>query len=160
MTTYRSLSRIVALSLAATGMIGGAGTALAADPVLTQMVAVKSLAATTGPTALESVNFSGSATVRSQRVMDPDGQSRLLFHIDMKGVSGVGSSSGASYALWSEEQLTRPLDAAQKFDIIFPFSKAATDPLGKVRTGMASFALNIDTATGAITASSATATAR
>jgi hypothetical protein len=164
MKTYRTLSnRVAPLFLAAiVGMAGWASTASAADSMATKMVPITNLA--TPKSALigapEGVVFSGQAMVKSRRALDPDGESKLLLSIDMSGITALGSSSGAKYVLWSQDQVIRPLSASQQIEIIFPFSKTAMDSVSTVRTGVATFALVVDPATGTITSASGTAVSR
>jgi hypothetical protein len=163
MKTYRNLSnRITLLFLAAiVGMAGWASTAGAVDAMATKMVPITNLAAPKSALigAPEGVVFSGQAMVKSRRALDPDGESKLLLSIDMSGITGLGSS-GARYVLWSRDQVIRPLSATQQIEIVFPFSKTAMDSVSTVRTGVATFALVVDPATGTITSASGTAVSR
>jgi hypothetical protein len=138
--------------------------ARAADLMNTKMVSISSLAApavAAAPNSPERVVFSGQARVKSRRVLDPDfGEPKIILFIDMSGISGLGSSSGATYVVASQEILIQPLAASQKLDIIFPFAKSMADDLPLVRTGVATFALNVDVNTGVVTAASGTAVSR
>jgi hypothetical protein len=140
--------------------------ARAVDMMNTRMVSISSLAAPpvaapVGTNLPEKVVFSGQARVKSRRVLDPDfGEPKIILFIDMSGISGLGSSSGATYVVASQEILIQPLAASQKLEIIFPFAKSMADPLPLVRTGVASFALNVDVNTGVVTAASGTAISR
>jgi hypothetical protein len=138
--------------------------ARAVDMMNTRMVSISSLAAppvAAGVNLPERVVFSGQARVKSRRVLDPDfGEPKIILFIDMSGISGLGSSSGATYVVASQEILIQPLAASQKLEIIFPFAKSMADPLPLVRTGVASFALNVDVNTGVVTAASGTAISR
>jgi PhoPQ-activated pathogenicity-related protein len=80
--------------------------------------------------------------------------------IDLSNVSATGTKSAAKYALWSQDVLILPLAAWHQIEITFPYSKNNKDQVAAVRTGVARFALNIDTTTGAITSASGTITSR
>ena len=141
-----------------------AAPASAADAMHTTMVAIGSPAAPLAAAARgagERVVFTGRATVKSRLARDPDfGESKLLLFIDMRAVSGVGASSGARYVIPSQEILLRPLTVSHQVELTFPFAEKATDPLSLTRTGVASFSLNVDINTGAVTAASGTAASR
>ncbi len=100
----------------------------------------------------ESVSFSGQAKVSSRFAPDPDfNRPRLVLTIDLTGVAGVGSSTGAKYVVYGPELMGRPLAASHSVEITFPFKSAAA---ATARTGIASFALDFDVNTGALTGAS------
>lgn len=100
----------------------------------------------------ESVDFSGDAKVGSRLAPDPDFNSpSLVLAIDLSHVSGVGSSTGKKYVISGPEMVHRPLAASDKIVITFPFFESGTRGTSGARPGLASFALSIDTATGAVT---------
>ena len=103
----------------------------------------------------ESVNFSGDARVISRHAPDPDfNRPRLVLTIDLSGVAGVGSVTGAKYLVYGPELVHRPVAASHMVEITFPF-KSSTSPVAlTARTGLASFVLDFDVATGALTAAS------
>jgi hypothetical protein len=103
----------------------------------------------------ESVRFSGNATVESRHAADPDfKRPQLVLTIDLRGVAGVGSTTGAKYVVYGPELVQRKLAASHTVEITFPF-KASTSPTAvTARTGVASFVLDFDLATGAMTAAS------
>jgi len=143
---------------------GYATPASAADAMHTTMVAIGSPAAPLAAAARgsgERIVFTGRAKVKSRLARDPDfGESKLLLFIDMRAVSGVGSSSGARYVIPSQAILLRPLTVSHQVELTFPFATKGTAPLSVTRTGVASFALQVDINTGAVTAASGTATSR
>lgn len=99
----------------------------------------------------ESVSFSGQAKVSSRLAPDPDFfKPRLVLSIDLSGVAGVGSTSGAKYVISGPELVQRSVAASHTIEITFPFRRSGAEP----RTGVASFALDFDTATGAVTRAS------
>ena len=103
----------------------------------------------------ESVSFSGYAKVSSRQAADPDfNRPRLVLTIDLRGVSGVGSSTGASYAISGPELIQRPVAASHAVEITFPFKSSRSATAATARTGVATFALDFDVATGALTAAS------
>jgi hypothetical protein len=100
--------------------------------------------------APESVSFSGQARIQSRLVPDPDfGRPSLLLTIDLSNVSGVGSSTKAVYSVATQELVQRRLAGSHVVTITFPFSK--TSGAAVVRSAVASFALDFDVNTGAVT---------
>jgi hypothetical protein len=159
--------------------VGFVPTAQAAEPVNTALMSLTSLGASTidklstlATTAIdfvtgtplwrapERVVFSGQPSIKSQRAIDPAGDSKLIIFIDMSSVTATGVTSGTKYALWTQEILIRPLVAAHQIAMYFPFSQSANDPVTSMRAGIANFALNVDTTTGVITSSSGTIASR
>jgi hypothetical protein len=175
-----AFNRLVKGLLVATVVGAGfAPTARAFEPVNTALVPMTSLGTSTldslsalATTAVdtvlgirpslapERVVFSGQPSIKSQRAIDPAGDSKLIISIDMSAVTATGATSGAKYALWTQEILIRPLAAAHQIAMYFPFSKNANDPVTAMRAGVANFALNVDTTTGVITSSSGTISSR
>ena len=99
----------------------------------------------------ESVAFSGQAQVNSRLAPDPDfGRPTLVFTIDLTGVSGVGSSTAEKYVISGPEIVQRGLAASHQVEITFPFVKS-TMGMSATRTGVASFTLDVDVNTGAVT---------
>jgi hypothetical protein len=146
--------------------MGMASAAHAADKMQIKTVAMTSLAApqlaATASNVLlaEGVAFAGLATIKSRLAFDPDGDSKLIVSIDLSDMSATGANSATKYALWSQDVLILPLAASHQIEINFPYSKNNKDHVATVRTGVARFALNVDTTTGAITSASATITSR
>lgn len=101
----------------------------------------------------ESVVFSGEAKIVSRLAKDPDfNQPRLVLSIDLSGVSGVGSSSRAKYVVTGPELVQRRLAASHAVEFTFPFTRSGSAEVPQ--TGVASFTLGFDTATGAVTSAS------
>jgi hypothetical protein len=97
------------------------------------------------------VSFSGQAKVSSRLAPDPDFfKPRLVLSIDLREVAGVGSTSGAKYVIAGPELVQRSVAASHTIDITFPFRRSGA----ALRTGVASFVLDFDTATGAVTSAS------
>jgi hypothetical protein len=113
----------------------------------------------------ESVRFAGQARVSSELVLDttrfrPPHLPAVILIIDLSGVSGTGSSSGARYSAGGDgTPVFRQLASADTVEITFPFSRGTSMGMSSVRTGVASFALSFDTNTGAITKGTATVAA-
>ena len=113
----------------------------------------------------ESVRFSGQARISSELVLDttrfrPPHLPAVILIIDLSGVSGTGSSSGARYTAGGDgTPVFRQLASADTVEITFPFSRGTSMGTSSVRTGVASFALSFDTNTGAITKGTATVAA-
>lgn len=100
----------------------------------------------------ESVSFSGTVKVGTRLAPDPDfGAPSLVVSIDLSGVSGVGSSTQAKYVIAGPEIVQRRLAPSYTVDITFPFYRSGTDGTRGARSGAASFSLNVNTATGAVT---------
>jgi hypothetical protein len=118
----------------------------------------------------ESVRFSGQARVSSELVLStskfrPPHLPAVILIIDLSGVSGTGSSTGAKYAAGGDgTPLLRQLVSADTIEITFPFSRGtsmsvSSTGMSSVRSGVATFALDFDTNTGAITKGTATVAA-
>jgi hypothetical protein len=99
----------------------------------------------------ESVTFSGDAKVSNRLAKDPDFFSpRYVLTVDLTGVTGIGSTSGARYAISGPELLHLRVAASHAVEITFPF-RGSTNHL---RTGLASLNLDFDPESGAVTAAS------
>ena len=158
-TWLKLVARSVLLAVLAAGWM--MMPARAADMMKSTMVSVSGAVGALTASGAERVVFSGQAQIKSRLALDPDfGDSKLLLFIDMTGVSGVGSSSGAKYLVPTQEILIRPLAQSHQVEITFPFFKNVADSLASTRSGLANFALNVDVSTGAITSVSATAVSR
>ena len=116
----------------------------------------------------ENVAFSGQAQVSSELVLDTSKFNlppAVILTVDLSGVSGTGSSSGARYTAGGNgTSAYRRLFSTDTVEITFPFSRGTTmsvssTGMSSVRSGVASFALSFDTNTGAITKGTATITA-
>jgi hypothetical protein len=103
----------------------------------------------------ESVSFSGQARISSRLVPDPDfGRPSILLRIDLSGLSGVGASTGARYVVSSKELVQRRLAGSHVVVINFPFT--ASNGAGTPQSAVASFALDFDFNTGAVTKATGT----
>jgi hypothetical protein len=99
----------------------------------------------------ESVNFAGQAKVSSRLAPDPDFfKPRLVLSIDLSGVGGVGAMSGAKYVISGPELVQRSVAQSHTIEITFPFRSSGADP----RSGVASFVIDFDVNTGAVTGAS------
>jgi len=116
----------------------------------------------------ENVAFSGQAQVSSELVLDTSKFNlppAVILTVDLSGLSGTGSSSGARYTAGGNgTSAYRRLFSTDTVEITFPFSRGTTmsvssTGMSSVRSGVASFALSFDTNTGAITKGTATITA-
>jgi hypothetical protein len=100
----------------------------------------------------ESVSFTGVARVGARLAPDPDfGFPSLVMTIDLTGITGVGLSTRTKYAIGGPEIVQRRLAATHLVDITFPFYQSGTDGSSGARSGAASFALDVDTASGSVT---------
>ena len=116
----------------------------------------------------ESVKFSGQAQVSSELVLDTSKFNlppAVILTVDLSGVSGTGSSSGAKYTAGGNgTSAYRRLFSTDTVEITFPFSRGTTmsvtsTGLASVRSGVVTFALSFDTNTGAITKGTASVAA-
>ena len=146
-------SLLAAAAMAAAGALwwesGPAQAQLA--PWNTSLVRMSGLVTDPG----ETVSFSGDAKVNTRLAPDPDfGAPSLLMSIDLSGISGVGRWSGARYVISGPEIVQKRLAPSYAVEITFPFARSG----GAARTGIASFALSVNTATGAVTSASGSIT--
>lgn len=112
------------------------------------------------PGSGERVVFSGNAVATARVDFDPDrNKPTVEFVLDLSGVTGVGETSGTRFALDLREITTKPHQNNQSIDVEFALP-AGTQDVNKVRTGQASFKLNVDLATGAMSSGTATLGAR
>ncbi len=99
----------------------------------------------------ESVSFTGQARVTSRLAKDPDfGSPRLVLTIDLGPVAGTGSASGRKYVISGPEIVQRRVATSHAVQFTFPFIGGNELP----RSGLASFALDFNPDTGAITKAS------
>ena len=156
MSTHRAWFAVVA-SLAA-GLVpclasAQEATSLFAAPAPAQSAFVAIKGVVSG--SPESVNFSGQAKVSSRLAPDPDfNRPRLVLTIDLTSVAGVGSMTGAKYVISGPELVHRGVAASHAVEITFPFKSSVSPTAVTARTGVASFALDFDTVTGAVTGAS------
>ena len=102
----------------------------------------------------ESVNFAGEAKVSSRLAPDPEFfKPRLVLSIDLTAVTGVGAMSGAKYVISGPELMQRSVAASHAIEITFPFRSSASAALS-ARSGVASFVIDFDVNTGAVTGAS------
>lgn len=103
----------------------------------------------------ETVVFSGKAKVSSRLAPDPVFNTpSLVLNIDLTGVSAVGSSTRSKYVITGPEMVQRKVAASQLVEITFPFAKGSMTGSSEARTGVATFALNFDLTSGAVTTGS------
>jgi hypothetical protein len=104
----------------------------------------------------ESVAFSGQAKIGTKMVTDPDfGKPPIVvLSIDLRNVTGLGSSTGKTYVTSSQAVLERPLVAADTLQVTFPFFPSGGGA-APARVGMASFSLSFNVSTGMLTSATA-----
>lgn len=155
MSMHRALLAAVLPSLLpflAAPALAQEATSLFAAPAPAQSAEVAIRGVVSG--APESVSFSGQAKVSSRLAPDPDFfKPRLVLSIDLTGVAGVGSTSGATYVISGPELVQRRVAASHAIEITFPFRSSASATRG-TRTGVAAFVLDFDVDTGAVTGAS------
>ena len=100
----------------------------------------------------ETVVFSGNAKVSSRLAPDPVFNTpTLVLSIDLTGISAVGSSTRSKYVVTGPEMVQRKVAASQLVEITFPFAKGSMGGTSEARTGVATFALNFNLTSGAVT---------
>jgi hypothetical protein len=106
----------------------------------------------------ETVSFSGSVSINSTRVSDPDffRPDAVILSVDLSGMKGKGMSTGKVYVVSNQEIITRPLIAGDNIVVTFPFSASGSTMTMSPRIGAATLALTFDVASGALTAAQAT----
>jgi hypothetical protein len=139
-------------ALLVAGLAGGVPAAHAAQDIVVPITGIVS-------GQPESVSFSGQAQINCRLVRDPDfGRPSVLLRIDLSGVSGVGSSTNASYVVSSMELVQRRLARSHVVVVTFPF--AAADGSGTPRSAVAAFTLDFDVNTGGVTGTGTVLTPR
>ena len=104
----------------------------------------------------ETVTFTGNAVVSSRLAPDPDfNRPRVVLTLDLTGVAGTGSQSGAKYAISGPEFAHLEVAASHTVEFTFPFKSGASASAATARTGVASFVLDFNVSTGAVTGASA-----
>jgi hypothetical protein len=155
MKMRRPLIVRVALSLLVAmvgGVLGGGTSALAASSVT---IAISG----TVDGLPESVYLFGLAQITSTYVKSNakfGHPPRVIVSIDLHDVSGQGLTTGARYVSTGQDELTRRLVASDAVAIMFPFYPNGADEVTSARVGLASFTLNFDLTTGALTGGTAT----
>ena len=140
------------LAAPATAQLGAESLNPAPEPAQTSLVPV--VGVVTG--SPESVSFAGNAVVSSRLAPDPDfNRPRVVLTIDLTGVPGVGSVTGAKYVISGPEVTHRGVAASHTVEFTFPFKSSVSTSAVTARTGVASFVLDFDVNTGAVIAASA-----
>ena len=104
----------------------------------------------------ETVTFTGNAVVSSRLAPDPDfNRPRVVLTLDLTGVAGIGSQSGAKYVISGPELTQREVAASHAVEFTFPFKSNVSAAAATARTGVASFVLDFNVSTGAVTGASA-----
>lgn len=98
--------------------------------------------------AMESVSFSGVATVNARLLKDDQlgAPAVLELTVDLTGLSGVGVSTGRRYVTLAETVTQRPLRPVDTVQITFPFFPDGD--LMKSRTAQATLRLLYDESSG------------
>jgi hypothetical protein len=158
MSTYRALFAVVLAVSAAPALAQESAATLGAESLFAPPAPAQStLVPLTGTVSgsPESVKFAGDARISSRLAPDPDfNRPRLVLTIDLTGVAGVGSMTGARYVIWGPELVQRGVAASHAVEITFPFKSSISPTAVIARTGVASFALDFDVNTGAVTGAS------
>jgi hypothetical protein len=150
---------LTVLVLASVGLVSArtlAQTTAAPSPLVpTSTVIAVSGTVTGGP---ESVYFTGPVQVstRPAAARIAGGQAHVVVSIDLRQLSGRGSSTGATYVSPAQANLTRVFGASDQIEVTFPFARRDAASGSPVRTGVATFVLAYDVTTGTLTSVAAT----
>jgi hypothetical protein len=143
---------VTSSSLGGAELLGATSLNAAPEPAQSALVPVRGIVSGSP----ESVTFSGNAVVQSRLAPDPDfNRPRVVLSLDLSGVTGVGSQSGAKYAISGPEVTHRGVAASHTVEFTFPFKSSISPSAATARTGVASFVLDFDVNTGAVTSASA-----
>jgi hypothetical protein len=107
----------------------------------------------------ESVSVSGLARITSTLVKTDakfHHPPRVILGFDLHNVSGTGVSTGTRYVTRSRDEMLRRLVAADVVELTFPLQPKVAKGITAARAGLASFTLNFDVNTGALTGGSGT----
>jgi hypothetical protein len=109
----------------------------------------------------ESVVFSGKAriTATPTSIRIAGAKRRMVVSVDLNGVSGRGLSSGTTYLATAVANLTRSFAASDVIEVTFPFFPGGSAAGAQARTAVATFTLEYDVSTGALTAANASVAA-
>jgi len=106
----------------------------------------------------ENVGFSGQAQVSSDLVLDASKFQQppaVFLTVDLSNVSGTGLSTGAKYVAGGKgSPVIRQLVGTDTVEITFPVFRSTATGMSATRWGVASFVLNFDLSTGALTSGS------
>jgi hypothetical protein len=146
-----ALAQEAALATDSAAALGAESLFAAPAPSNDRLVAIKGVVSGSP----ESVSFTGNAKVSSRYAADPDfNRPRLVLTIDLTSLSAVGSTTGAKYVVYGPELVQRPVAASHSVEITFPFKSSKSATAVTARTGVASFVLDFDVNTGAVTSAS------
>lgn len=152
MKAHRPSSTPVVLSLLAGILAGVPSSGIAATP--TTLIIPVAGTVVDGP---EDVYVAGVARITStllaQRI---PGRPRVLLSIDLLAVSGQGLSTGKTYVSTGEANLTRLLVPSDLVEVTFALVPSGSGGILSARTALASFTLNFDLTSGALTTASGT----
>jgi len=155
MKMRRSLLTSVVLSFAAVvlGVLFWGGGTPAGAVVATMSSAVTTTASGTVTGSPESVAFTGSVTINSKMVTDPDfgTPNIVVLSFDLSSLSGTGLSTNKKYVVSSQEIMVRPLAATDQLDVTFPFAPNVNSIDTSARLGVATVALSFNVSTGGLT---------
>ena len=149
------LSAAVAIAGASLWLAGAPSASAVVSTLSTSALGNVSGSVTGSP---ETVSFSGSVSINSKRVSDPDFGTPdvVVLSLDLSGMKGTGQSSKATYVVSNQEVIQRPLTAAENIVVTFPFSRSGSSMSMSPRIGAATLALSFDVTTGALTGAKVT----
>jgi hypothetical protein len=131
-----------ATSLFTTTISGTLGTVLAPGPLPT-------------PTGPELINCTGPVKIATAAVSDPTLPPGVVVTVDVRDLSCVGQTTGATYINSGFANLTRPLLATDLVQTTFAVYPETAGGYMDARTAMVTLNLIYDTITGALTTASA-----
>jgi hypothetical protein len=152
MKTHRRSSIPAILSLFAGILAGIPSSGIAATPTTLTIQVAGTVA--DGP---ENVRLVGLARITSTPLVQrTPGRPRVAVSIDLLAVSGQGVSTGTRYVSTGEANLTRLLVPSDLVELTFALVPSGPGGVLSARTALASFTLDYDLTSGALTAASGT----
>ena len=154
MNQRREMLKKALLLPVAAAAAGGAAVAVpaSAQAAGTWNTAVVPVNGTVGG-APESVAFAGNAKINTRLAHDPDfGKPSLIMAIDLSEVSGVGASTQRRYAISGPSMVQKRHAESHVVEISFAFFPAGSSGVTDARSGIGTFSITVNTATGVITA--------
>ena len=141
------------------GLVGGESPAVAVVSIASSSTTTVSYSGTVHGKP-EDVYLSGLVQISTVVVRDPDFGTppKVVMSIDFSSVTGEGRKTKTKYVVGGNQILIRPLVNPDVVDVILPFYPSGTSGGTGTRSALASFTLNYDITTGAVTEASASTT--
>lgn len=133
---------------------GGAATAIPASALAAGSwnTAVVPVSGTVSG-APEPVAFAGNAKINTRLAHDPDfGKPSLIMAIDLTEVPGIGTSTQRRYLISGPSMVQKRHAESHVVEISFAFFPSGSSGVSDARSGVGTFSITVNTATGVITA--------